>query len=72
MNSQLSVGDEAQLTFSRSSQGNIVLEIRTNLGAIKVRLTETNYAAMMFGQAHVPGEVIGYLPKRGLVVVSAP
>lgn len=60
----LAVGDGAELTICRSSQGHIELEMRTKLGAIKVRLTEENYCRLMFGQAHVSAEVVRYLPKR--------
>jgi hypothetical protein len=63
----LAVGDAAELTFTRSSQGHIEIEIRTKLGLVKVRVTESNYASLMFGQAHVPGEVVRYLPTRGVV-----
>lgn len=60
----LAVGDIAELTFCRSSQGHIELEMRSNLGAVKVRLDDDSFARLMFGQAHVGAMVVRYLPNR--------
>ncbi len=64
---KLDPGDPAELTLSRSSQGSIVLDVRTRLGAVQVLLTESSFADLMFGQAHVQGKVIRHLTKRGPV-----
>ena len=65
------VGDGADLTLTRSSQGRIELEIRTKHGSLKLGLTEADFACLMFGQAHVSTLVTRYLPKRVTLADSA-
>jgi len=65
------VGDGADLTLTRSSQGRIELEIRTKHGSLKLALTEADFACLMFGQAHVSTLVTRYLPKRVAITSSA-
>lgn len=60
----LAVGDIAELTFCRSSQGHIELEMRSNLGAVKVRFDDDSFARLMFGQAHVGATVVRHFPSR--------
>ncbi len=64
-NNLLSAGDMAEVTLSRSSQGRIILEIRTeSTGLIGFEITEPDFACLMFGQAAVPAAVTRHLPKR--------
>lgn len=65
------VGDGADLTLTRSSQGRIELEVRTKHGALKLGLTEADFASLLFGQAHVSTLVTRYLPKRVTLTDSA-
>ncbi len=65
------VGDGADLTLTRSSQGRIELEVRTKHGSVKLGLTEADFASLLFGQAHVSTLVTRYLPKRVTLTDSA-
>lgn len=58
------VGDKADLTLTRSSQGRIELEVRTKHGSLKFGLTEADFTDLLFGQAHIATSVTRYLPKR--------